>query len=98
MIQLKAKLMWSSILRAIMQSYYLQLFVQFTFIDSVMFHKKELSPLQMVYACVLIILLMVFPIIANNFLKNRKDRLLDEDYIASYGTLFSNLRIPKKLE
>ena len=47
---------------------------------------------KMIYA---FIVALAFPILVTLFLVKKKQRLLDEDFMGSYGTLYGNLRIFK---
>ena len=47
---------------------------------------------KMVFAFVVA---LAFPILVTLFLTNKKDRLLDDDFMGSYGTLYGNLRVFK---
>ena len=93
-IKLRNKLIWSSVIRSILQSYFKFCFMSFTFVDV----NRETNLLT---SYLKICFLLLVPIGFTIFLFRNKAHLSEQQYLTKYGTLYQDLRFhyfPEKLQ
>lgn len=87
---LKSKLMWSSILRSILQGYFISIYQQMEFWNRAILrasdkHVKYQAQIQIYFTLVLAV---AFPIFTTVWLLKNKKKLVDEKFAMSYGSLY----------
>ena len=86
--------MWSSVLRSLTTGYFLICLKTFGLV-------KNLGELDLGAIVIFIVsmgIVVIFPIFCNNFLKSNINNLDNPVFIAKYGTLIENVKIPKNNE
>jgi len=83
--------MWSSVLRSIMQGYFLSTYSQLELWNVQKFHTSQ-NLIQIYFS---IFLAFTFPILVTKILMKNKNKLEDKSFFTKYGSLYENLRRTK---
>ena len=90
-IKIKRKLMWSSVLRSLMQGYFAMSLLHLTKFSK---HPTEFS-LESSQSFLTFLVVLVFPVLITRYFKRNKDSLQDKIFKESYGSVYQNIRVLK---
>lgn len=90
LLDLKAKLMWSSILRYILHSYFISVYLALSFLNKIIERTSNETVLALAQTKLYftLFLAVAFPTIPTVWLVYNKIKLIDETFLKSYGSLY----------